>query len=336
MQLPNIDSIQQQYEHVYVSPHLDDVVLSCAGRILQQKNQGETVLIVTAFTGDTQKAWSHLHLKSHNLPNMEQRRAEERRAMDYLGVDHLLLGYPEVLFRSDAPAIFSSSCTHVRRRDIVLCEELLRNIRTVCQVAQVRILYLPLAVGNHADHQIIFKLGEHFLSHCELPLKLVYYEDVPYVFVPHLINYRLKRLRGRAWAENLSETEARLSDTPVLREIVELYYGLTALPTVESQTSLRKGLLFLVVAFRALSAAMMPGFGPSGCTGRKLSPEICDVSAEAEEKAEAIRQYRSQVPLLFRENEPLMDIYSQYSQNLGAAPGQFLERYWRVIERPYT
>ena len=40
-----------KYQHIYFSPHLDDVVLSCAANIALQTNHGDSVLVVTIFTG---------------------------------------------------------------------------------------------------------------------------------------------------------------------------------------------------------------------------------------------------------------------------------------------
>ena len=46
---------QNYYNHVYLSPHLDDIALSCAGRIAAQVAAGELVLVVTVFSGSLEK-----------------------------------------------------------------------------------------------------------------------------------------------------------------------------------------------------------------------------------------------------------------------------------------
>ena len=38
--------------HVYLSPHLDDAVLSCGGMIHRQAQAGERVVVVTVCAGD--------------------------------------------------------------------------------------------------------------------------------------------------------------------------------------------------------------------------------------------------------------------------------------------
>src|SRR5260370_13378007 len=39
------------YDYIYISPHLDDVPLSCSGTIVQQIAQGLNLLIVPVFIG---------------------------------------------------------------------------------------------------------------------------------------------------------------------------------------------------------------------------------------------------------------------------------------------
>jgi LmbE family N-acetylglucosaminyl deacetylase len=39
------------YAHVYLSPHLDDAVLSCGGLIHRQVRAGQPPLVITLFSG---------------------------------------------------------------------------------------------------------------------------------------------------------------------------------------------------------------------------------------------------------------------------------------------
>ena len=55
------------YEYVFVSPHLDDVVLSCSGAICALREQGERVLVTTLFAGDPQPPFSPLAQSFHQI-----------------------------------------------------------------------------------------------------------------------------------------------------------------------------------------------------------------------------------------------------------------------------
>src|SRR5438270_2442730 len=42
------------FDYIYISPHLDDVPLSCSGTICRQQAQGLNILVVTIFAGEPQ------------------------------------------------------------------------------------------------------------------------------------------------------------------------------------------------------------------------------------------------------------------------------------------
>lgn len=39
------------YNHVYLSPHLDDVIFSCGSAISKQHRIGDSILVITIFAG---------------------------------------------------------------------------------------------------------------------------------------------------------------------------------------------------------------------------------------------------------------------------------------------
>ncbi|MCP5190661.1 MAG: PIG-L family deacetylase, partial [Pseudomonadales bacterium] len=42
---------KQPYDSIYLSPHLDDVPLSCGGQVYQETSAGRRVLVVTLVAG---------------------------------------------------------------------------------------------------------------------------------------------------------------------------------------------------------------------------------------------------------------------------------------------
>lgn len=100
MQLQNSRSIHRQYDHVYVSPHFDDVAASCSGRIFKQIEQGKSVLIVTVFTAAAAHGSPGVSNTLKSILNYKRRRKEDRAAMQQMGVDYLWLEHPEILFRN--------------------------------------------------------------------------------------------------------------------------------------------------------------------------------------------------------------------------------------------
>jgi LmbE family N-acetylglucosaminyl deacetylase len=43
--------MQPYFDHIYLSPHLDDVALSCGGQIFLHTTAGQSVLVVTLMAG---------------------------------------------------------------------------------------------------------------------------------------------------------------------------------------------------------------------------------------------------------------------------------------------
>src|SRR4051794_20848991 len=50
MQFEDLRQIHDGYDHIYLSPHLDDAALSCGGAIARHANDGARVLVVTLCT----------------------------------------------------------------------------------------------------------------------------------------------------------------------------------------------------------------------------------------------------------------------------------------------
>ena len=190
------------WDAIYLSPHLDDVVLSCGGQIHSRCARGETVLIVTLFAAgpDDGAPLSPLAIELHRLWGdgnvAEKRRQEDREAVQRLGasVEHCEL--LEALYRGrhvadgpeTPPSFFYSNLGElygkVDSEDLAVHGEL---SDTYLQLPRAGELVVPLAIGGHVDHRLVRMTAERWRQH--LP-PLSYYEDFPYS--------RRRRARARA------------------------------------------------------------------------------------------------------------------------------------------
>ncbi|MDY7036823.1 MAG: PIG-L family deacetylase [Thermodesulfobacteriota bacterium] len=134
MHLPNIESIEKFYKSVYVSPHMDDGVISCGGRMLKQLNNGESVLVVTVFTGNIDEEKRPRGQALAHLINTNDRRMEDKRAMERLGVDYLRLDYLDRLFRR-RPALLHGVTPSSSGAEKRLSDNLGTDIRRICIAA---------------------------------------------------------------------------------------------------------------------------------------------------------------------------------------------------------
>ncbi len=172
--------------HLFLSPHLDDIALSCAGYVAQLRRAGEPVTVATICTADTPQGVAlsasakHVHWEwqlGEDNP-YAARRAEDAAACASLGATHLHLGFRDAVYRYDA----HGQPLYVKDFIGGLVQEhdwrtfyfaLAARLREACRdAAQV---YCPLAIGGHVDHVLVRSAAE-----LALPGRLTYYEDYPY------------------------------------------------------------------------------------------------------------------------------------------------------------
>jgi LmbE family N-acetylglucosaminyl deacetylase len=186
------------YDAIYLSPHLDDAVLSCGGQIYQRRAAGQAVLIVTITAGDPPPAGQSdyvnvLHQRWRlSGAVVAARRAEDMAACQLLGADCWHWPWPDCIYRrspvtgeplyvSDAD-IFGA----LHPADAPQIDSLAQQIASLPDNDR---LFVPLTVGRHVDHQLVRRAAEQA---CQNSQKLRYYEDYPYAQRPEALAAALK------------------------------------------------------------------------------------------------------------------------------------------------
>jgi LmbE family N-acetylglucosaminyl deacetylase len=175
------------YDYIYISPHLDDVPLSCSGSICGQKAQELTILVVTLFAGQPQPPFSPFAQSVHRTWHAPEerpyqvRKEEERKAMAMLGVDYLWLDWFEILYRdpelSEASDLFCEPGTlAVHPGDASLYATLCSWLAGVSQTYSRAQMVVPLGLGWHRDHNLVFQAALKVLDRNHL----LFFEDFPY------------------------------------------------------------------------------------------------------------------------------------------------------------
>jgi LmbE family N-acetylglucosaminyl deacetylase len=168
---------------IYISPHLDDAVFSCGGRLFQQVQAGCAVEVWTLCAGDppagelSRSAARFAGQAGRTI--VATRRAEDLRACASLGVVARHFSMPDCIFRrhpqSGAPlypsleSIFGERQSVEKPRWEALGRELEQHLPADAQ------LVFPMAIGNHVDHQFARGLAQ------QLGRSRWLYADVPYV-----------------------------------------------------------------------------------------------------------------------------------------------------------
>lgn len=267
MILATIDDINRDYRHIYLQPHFDDAVFSCGGTIALQVATGQRVLVVTVFGGAPPDgaALSPFALQlmqrdglgADSAEAVKRRREEDAAAVQSLGADALWLDFPEAIFRG-APAYYTNNDAlfgSVNPADLSLDTQIADVLMRIHQRAPLGVLYAPLGVGNHVDHQLVCSAADR-LTQQRVSVK--FYEDFPYVSVPGALAARQQQL------------------------------------------------------------------------GIPMEPELVEISHQpAQQKDEALLQYRSQVPTLFGSEDQMLEREKAYASSIRRTyPGIQIERYW--------
>ncbi len=174
----------EDYEYIYISPHLDDVTFSCSGTICTYKAQGLHVLVVTLFAGDPQPPFPPLARACHQLwqipegvPPYHMRKAEDERAMSALGVDYLWLNWLEVIYRAPDLSDFSEiNDYHADFHHDPLFSTLCQWLVELHAAYPSATIVVPLGVGGHRDHRMVFQAALDVLDRA----RLLFFEDFPY------------------------------------------------------------------------------------------------------------------------------------------------------------
>jgi LmbE family N-acetylglucosaminyl deacetylase len=280
--------------HVFLSPHPDDVALSCGGLVAILRDSGEEATIVTIYGG----AGSAVRLtryqqralgfdreadlrgdpeptdpdeanapapESAPIPErvMEVRRQEDKVFARLVGAKLIGLELPDAVFRGYiGPQLFGSP----RSDDPAPIGEL----RAALSGIQVDRLYIPLSIGGHVDHRQARRAAIALLTEIGSPFadRAAFYEDFPYA---------------------------------------------------------------MAVGFEGLDQ-LDPEIRPSLPIGASLTPEYVEVGASLDRKVDALRAYESQIDHLFGEDSDSVGVAVRtHTTAIGELGGVGpAERYWRL------
>jgi LmbE family N-acetylglucosaminyl deacetylase len=189
---------------IYLSPHFDDIALSCGGLAWEQSQAGELVQGWTICAGETPPGplspfAAGLHARwnaGQNAP--AERRAEDLRACRFMGAMPRHFDLPDCIYRrgldqtthlyASEQAIFGP--LHAEEAGLVdrLAEDLAKWI------PKKAVVVCPLTLGGHVDHRLTRAAVE------KIDRQVWYYADYPYVLSR---SPDLETLRQSGWQSTL-------------------------------------------------------------------------------------------------------------------------------------
>ena len=185
---------------LFLSPHLDDAVLSC-GALIKESSRARDVTVATIFTETTAPPHTRAartFVGQCRAPDADTlfaaRKVEDRQVLEELGVRYVHLGLADALFRLRHPTPgsqfvkrflpelvyryptyrFDIALGRISRGDRALIADLRAQVGDLLQQTKAELLFCPLGTGRHVDHLITRMVGSSF------PDRVVYYADFPY------------------------------------------------------------------------------------------------------------------------------------------------------------
>lgn len=199
---------------IFLAPHYDDVALSCGGTVAALASAdgrrgnpapvagGRSPLVVTIFGGtpaadnlSTFARWQHERWGTDGSDTVAVRREEEAAAAAALGCATRALPYLDAIYRGEQYLSDDALFGPVLPDDRPLVEQLVADVAALPGLAATRdaTLYVPLAIGNHVDHQIVYEVGQALATR---GLRVLGYEDFPYAILGAAREERLGALSG--------------------------------------------------------------------------------------------------------------------------------------------
>ncbi len=167
---------------LFLSPHLDDAVFSCAIRILREKETGADVTVATVF--------SHVRRGSPQSKDYVIRRQEDRAALGELGARSRWLGLLDAPSRDSFYNSFRRIVLETAASDRAYLALLKKRLKDFIDRFAPDVIYVPLAVGTHIDHRLVFDA----VTSLHLSCPQIFYEDQPYALVESAARSRLAEI----------------------------------------------------------------------------------------------------------------------------------------------
>jgi LmbE family N-acetylglucosaminyl deacetylase len=212
-------------KHVYLSPHLDDALLSCGGGIHRLAAGGEPVLVVNVFAGDSPlergsppdgglSSFAQIQhgYWGHPPRPMTLRRAEDAAALNLLGVEGQYLEYEDAVYRTGPGGEWLYTHEEALWQEVDPVDPMGRDgaqaltghLSSLIPSPGEVVVYAPLGVGHHIDHQILHAAARQLLAQGQ---RVAFYEDYPYANQPGAVEAALAAAGAGRWRDEIVALE---------------------------------------------------------------------------------------------------------------------------------
>lgn len=184
---------------IFISPHLDDAMLS-AGGLIHYLSSKTKVIVINVFTESsddkqTLSAWKFVKDMGYKKPSIlfKERRNEDQQAFSKMHIVPINLGFSDALWRKKKGLVpqllgnflpefahayptyrFHMTKGKLAKADRETITEVSEKLQTIIDQEKKPLIFCPLGVGNHVDHRLTRQVCEQKFSN------RVYWSDFPY------------------------------------------------------------------------------------------------------------------------------------------------------------
>ena len=290
-------------KHIYVSPHSDDVALSCSGQIIANPASNSDTLVLNVFTSDQQQSDPAEKLETGLFDSINSERTiEDRSAWDSIGIESRYLCLPEALLRRRFPFRLLPG-----QRDLAVQNALHDAMIGYAGSYPDADFYFPAGIGSHVDHIICRDVAFRLLSQGILN-RIFLYEDIPYCWLRFLRDQYYRALRRHVRLDEASCMQAFRRDGETLLGYL-----------TKKHVPFPRGKRLFPIVYLADFLGRNSG-GPSG-PGKNYRGSVHKIELTAGQvrgKKDLLYSYRSQIPMLFGSDpeELLRDWHESFSAEI--------------------
>lgn len=194
--------------NVFLSPHFDDIALSCGGTVAAIRNAGRRAEILVIFGAEAPLELSGFARAMIDDWGMEPggattaRTAEEAEAARRMGARVTVLDFADAIYRGDRYLADDQLMGQVHPDELGLAEEICSAVIAVTADGRdgdaggnerATRWFAPAAIGDHVDHQHIYGVGRLL---ARAGADVWFYEDLPYALRPERMTSRAGTLRA--------------------------------------------------------------------------------------------------------------------------------------------
>jgi LmbE family N-acetylglucosaminyl deacetylase len=196
--LTALERLTEPNGHRFLSPHYDDVPLSCGGTVARLTAAGERceVIVLNGGEPDRLRPLSRFAEATHEqwgLPPeavITARRHEEATAIGILGARSSHLPFLDAIYRGDRYADNDQLFGAPAADEAGVPAAMVAALTAERSASGVR-FYAPLAVGDHVDHRHAFVAGRRLAASGG---DIWFYDDLPYSLKPGAVDDRIHAL----------------------------------------------------------------------------------------------------------------------------------------------